>query len=539
MKTKTIIAILLLALTGYFYSCTGMELESQTVENEKIATRTMGFPETSRFYYYYGNERQYLQLNTRYMFVSVADESIADVLASRNIRHQPLSVDIPAEMQQSTMSQAAVGSRTRLYTVLSLDEAMSEEAYLTKLSEISNLSSGIIVAPYFKNRYFDRIGLSNFFYVKLRSLNDIDLLKQKAEEKQATLIYQNELAPLWWVLSVTENSTYNAMEMANHFHRSGLFRYAAPDLMVANIDFLTQQRELGNTELFGATNNQPNCANDQHFGVQWGLKNTGQSGGRSGVDINICNAWQLSTGHNVIVAVVDNGLDFDNPHPDLRENILFNLSFDTESGTSPQRLPPPRAGYIAPGSHGTSVAGIIAAVKNNDIGIAGVAPHSRIMSISNALRDDIPLTHQRKANGIRWAAQNGADVINNSWFATSTPVITDAINYAVTRGRNGRGSVVIVASGNVNSSTVNFPSSLPTVMAVGAVNRYGQRWHSIHSNIVGSNFGTALDIVAPGVTVRSTAIGGGYRDITNTSHAAPHVAGVAALILKFERARSS
>ena len=139
MKTKIIIAALLLIAAGYFSSCTGMELEGQTVENEKIETRAMGFPETSRFYYYYGNERQYLQLNTRYMFVSVADESIADVLASRNIRHQPLSVDIPAEMQQSTMSQATVGRHTRLYTVLSLDEALSEEAYLAKLSEIRNL----------------------------------------------------------------------------------------------------------------------------------------------------------------------------------------------------------------------------------------------------------------------------------------------------------------------------------------------------------------------------------------------------------------
>ena len=495
MKTKFTLkymAVLLLIVAGYLSACTSMELDSQEFGNEVIETRAMEFVGTSRFYYYYGNERQYLQLNTRYMFVSMADESTVSMLASiSSARHQPVSVDIPNEVQ--SISDRTITARQRFYTTLSFDEAMSEREYLAKLSEISNLVEGVIVAPYFKNKYNDRIGLSNFFYVKLRDLNDIELLEQKAEKKQAIIVHQNEFMPLWWVLSVTENSNYNAMEMANHFHRSRLFQFAEPDFIVED-EFL--------------------CANDEHFGLQWGLRNTIQFGGRS-IDINICNAWQISTGQGVVVAVFDNGINL--LHPDLRFNI-HHISFDSESGTLPQRV----LGVGVFRDHGTAVAGVIGAKRNN-IGIAGVAPNSRIMSVSNSLAGTV-LSRERRANGINWAWQHGADIINNSWgSATRHQILDDAINNAVQNGRNGRGSVVIFASGNGGNSSVSYPASLPNVIAVGAINRNGQR-------ATFSQFGSALDIVAPGEGIWTTAYSG-YMVDSGTSLAAPHVAGVAALML--------
>ena len=131
------------------------------------------------------------------------------------------------------------------------------------------------------------------------------------------------------------------------------------------------------------------------------------------------------------------------------------------------------------------------------------------MSVSNSLQETV-LSRERRANGINWAVQNGADVINNSWRSTTHhQIIDDAIDNAVRNGRSGRGSVVIFAAGNSGSS-VNYPASLPNVIAVGAINRYGQRrWDS--------SFGNALVVMAPGEDIWSTNLGGSYATFSQTS----------------------
>ena len=297
------------------------------------------------------------------------------------------------------------------------------------------------------------------------------------------------------------------------------------------------------------------CVNDTYFTQQWGLNNTGQSGGTSGVDIKACDAWQISTGNNVTVAILDHGIDL--THPDLAGNI-HPLSYDSENRTSPS---------IIRGNHGTACAGIVGAVRNNNVGISGVAPNCRIMSISSSLDLNTLNIQQHLAAGVNWAWQNGADVISNSWGSNALQgsFITDAINNALTQGRNGRGCVVVFASGNNNVSTVNYPASLPNVIAVGAIDKCGIRSGRIDivpnscdpwcpSCDPGSAYGTSLDVVALGTNVSTTDRQGnaGYnyatsdhnnpaysdypnRDYTGkfggTSAACPHVSGVAALIL--------
>jgi subtilisin family serine protease len=348
--------------------------------------------------------------------------------------------------------------------------------------------------------------------VKLKSLNDTILLKQKAEKEHAIIVYQNSLRPLWFAMSVTVNSTSNAMELANRFYESGLFQNATPDLME---DITTV------------------CANDTYFEDQWGLKNTGQYGGIFGIDIKACDAWQIATGSNVIVAVVDQGVVLD--HPDLEANI-YPLSFDSESGTSPQIV---YTGLID-SNHGTPCAGIIGAIKNNEIGIAGVATDCKLMSVSNSF-EGTPFSQMKVADGIDWAWQNGADIISNSWYATGAyDEITEAINNAVIQGRDGKGCVVLFASGNFNANSVVFPACLPNVIAVGAITYNGNR-------AAFSNYGFALDIVAPGVDISTTKgpkaplqqephpeeyLDTLYRRFFGgTSAACPHVSGVAALVL--------
>ena len=271
------------------------------------------------------------------------------------------------------------------------------------------------------------------------------------------------------------------------------------------------------------------------------MSNTGQNGGTNGLDINVCDAWNITQGQNVVVAVLYHGLEIN--HPDLSNNI-HPLSYDTESNTSPS---------LVLGNHGVACAGIIGAVKDNNEGIAGVSPQAQLMSISNSLGPN-PNSRIKRADGINWAVQNGADIISNSWGSgVQYDVIDDAIDNALTNGRNGLGTIIVFSSGNGNG-TVSYPAnSNENIIAVGAMNPCGERKNPGScdgENLWGSNYGNQLDIMAPGVLIPTTDRQGtngynpqnendpnysGYNNyyskFNGTSSAAPHVAGVAALIL--------
>ncbi len=260
------------------------------------------------------------------------------------------------------------------------------------------------------------------------------------------------------------------------------------------------------------------------------MKNTGQGGGTSGADIKIEQAWTITQGRPEIhIAVVDEGVDL--THPDLSPNLL--TGFDaTGNGTA--------GGPLTGEFHGTACAGIIAAVKDNSIGIAGVAPNCKILPVHASFGSG--QTDQWLADGLEWSWQpsfGNADVISNSWGGGSpSSSITNAINSAVTQGRGGLGSVVLFSSGNDGNFIVSYPANLSNVIAVGATSINDSRESY-------SNYGIALDVVAPGGNnnVFTTDIVGpaGYStsdyasNFDGTSAACPHAAGVAALILSVNR----
>ena len=139
-------------------------------------------------------------------------------------------------------------------------------------------------------------------------------------------------------------------------------------------------------------------------------------------------------------------------------------------------------------------------------------------------------------HGLGW--QNGADVISNSWSATTlfSSVISSALQNALNQGRNGLGTVVVFAAGNDNNGAVSFPgNSDPRILVVGALSPCGERKNPASCDGEtwwGSNFGTGLDVMAPGVLIPTITLNGAYSPTFNgTSSATPHVAGVAALIL--------
>ncbi len=222
-------------------------------------------------------------------------------------------------------------------------------------------------------------------------------------------------------------------------------------------------------------------------------------------------AWDITVGsRSVKVCVVDQGVDYN--HEDLAGNYGYGKDMvDNDNDPYPVN---------SSEFHGTHVAGTIAAVMNNGLGVVGVA-QSLIISC-RALNDSGTGSTAWVSQCIRWCADTGAKVINMS-LGGSMPSsdLESAVNYAV----DTAGVVVVSAAGNDGSSSVNYPAAYEASMAVGAIDTLGERAYF-------SNYGPELDVVAPGVMILSTMpFISSYSYLDGTSMATPHVSGLAALIL--------
>jgi subtilisin family serine protease len=237
--------------------------------------------------------------------------------------------------------------------------------------------------------------------------------------------------------------------------------------------------------------------NDPSWSLQWGPP-----------CIRSQEAWDVQRGnHNVILAVLDTGVDLD--HPDLDGNVDTSIDWDFVNNDN---------NADDDYGHGTHVAGIAAAEINNGIGIAGMA-QAKIMAVKVLNRYGSGYWSWI-ASGITYAADNGADVINMSIQGTSyDPSVEDAADYAYYT----KDVVVIAAAGNYGSSQNCYPAAIGSVMGVAAL-------QTCTSRASFSNWGlNNVDIAAPGVNIYSTYYQNRYDYMDGTSMASPHVAGVACL----------
>lgn len=241
--------------------------------------------------------------------------------------------------------------------------------------------------------------------------------------------------------------------------------------------------------------NSQSTPNDVYLNLQWGLDK-----------IHAPLAWDLEFGQTspLIVAVVDTGVDLD--HPDLHNKLMSGYDFIGNDS-----FPEDDVG------HGTHTAGIIAAQTQNGLGIAGVTWLGIIMPVK--VRSRLASgTHQELYKGFVYAVNNGAKIINYSASGAHSYIKQAAVDYATSRG-----VLVVSCSGNDNTGVPQYPAAYSNVIAVGASNINDQRDNN-------SNYGDYLDLVAPGVGILSTYLGGTYTYSTGTSASAAFVSGLAALI---------
>lgn len=240
--------------------------------------------------------------------------------------------------------------------------------------------------------------------------------------------------------------------------------------------------------------NRSATSNDPYISKQWYHQIIGTK-----------DAWEVTTGSNdIVVAVIDDGIDLH--HRDLKKQIIspYDVVLNSKS-------------RISIGEHGTHVSGIIASTMNNGVGGTGIAPNVKIMPI-NVFDGDSAL-YSDVITGIQYAIEQDADIINLSLGGTEpSRMLNDAIQRAYKAG-----ILVVAAAGNEGENVYDYPAAYDHVLAVSATDSSDRITDF-------SNYGTDIDLAAPGTDIYSTFPHNQYEFLSGTSMATPVVAGVAALV---------
>lgn len=380
----------------------------------------------------------------------------------------------------------------------------------------------------------------NTFFIKYKNSVEQDEIENKIKSKSIFLLSEKMISP--------ENYSVSHFAKSIGVGKGNLgkiikvqFDASIETEGIESILKLDPDIEYVQKSLLYKINNVPN---DSLFSRQWALQK-----------IDALSAWKITKGNSsVVVGVIDTGVDY--LHPDLANKIFIN-SGETGSDSNgndkkfngidddgngfiddymgwdfTDRIGFP---YDSTGgdyltwdndpmdqnlySHGTAVSGIIGAQTNNSIGIAGVAPNIRVLNL-RAFDPDGYGEEDDVASAIIYAVSMGAKVINMSFGDYSfSYVLRDVIRYAYSQN-----VVLVASSGNSNSSAPHYPSGYSEVISVGNSTKEDY----VSSN---SNYGSTLDLVAPGSSIMTTLRKSTYGDFSGTSAAAPFVSASAAMVL--------
>ena len=412
----------------------------------------------------------------------------------------PLTIDLQNVnvIYSESVTKGVLSDQTCKQSALAADGRINDmNDYRTRLSELKKGQGVAKVTPYYeRGEGAEPIGTSDRFCVKLKD-PESDALFKMAAGLGIQDIEEIPYMPEWFMMSIIGSEFESSVEATNFFYESGLCEDVDPLFM---FEF------------------RPNSVNDPYFNEQWALKNTANPD----YDINIEGAWAITKGAGAKIAIIDTPVE--NTHSDLSQNCS-SAGYNAESGTSPS------APYQGD-SHGTWVAGIMVSKGNNNYGTAGVAYESELMRVSHSMNENNPNLSAELASGISWAWTAGADVINCSWGDQGglyyenlhSSILETAIDNALTWGRSGKGSVVVFAAGN-KAPAMDYPGTFDDrIITVGSIGSTGVR-----SSF--SGYGTKLDVVAPGENIMTTYPNNMSGLASATSMAAPHVSGIAALMI--------
>jgi subtilisin family serine protease len=375
------------------------------------------------------------------------------------------------------------------------------------------------ISPVYTNEKQQFVTYQSSFFVKLKKLNDLELVEREAQKIGVEVLGANR---------------FNA-DMIELKAATGLFAIVSPNLMHTVAD----------------------CSvNDPRYNLQWNLQNTGtsqQGSGTIGADMDVEAAWGITTGSpNIKIAIIDSGVD--TLHPELLGKLL--PGFDAfDAGTNGYPIP----NYDSDG-HGTSCAGIAAATTNNNLGVAGVCQDCQVIPIRvfeyQLLVGEVQpwSTTDVFINGLSWMWQVAdADVASNSWgvpdfllalFPGGDTLVNAVIDDAIEQGRGGLGIPMLFSSGNdgITDTIPIWPARYASTIAVGATSMCDQ--HKSQTSCDGEswwagNWGEGLDVSAPGVRIATIDMLGTngfhsteyYNSFNGTSAACPNAAGTMGLIL--------